>query len=99
MSLLDSTKKSFHKFWVVQKTQNKYSCLPMDQAHEENNQMVKSSGGAIGLTENPSAFRRWMVTGPEQARLLTEFESKFMDLDGHGKAHHEHTPSHQDAFK
>ena len=40
-----------------------------------------------------------MVTGPEQARLLVEFESQFIDLDGHGNEHHEHTPSLQDAFK
>ncbi len=70
-----------------------------DQAHEQNNQMVKGSGGAVGLTENPSAFRRWMVAGPEQARLLNEFECQFMDLDGHGIEHHEHTPSLQEAFK
>ena len=31
---------------------------------------MKGSGGAVGLTENPSAFRKWMVAGPEQAQLL-----------------------------
>ena len=34
----------------------------------------------MGLTENPSAFRHWMVAGPEQACLLNEFESQ---LSGH----------------
>ena len=38
---------------------------------------MKGSGGAVGLTENPSAFRKWMVTGPEQARLLKEFEADY----------------------
>ena len=33
-SLPNSIRESFHKFWVVQKTQNKFSCLPIDQAHE-----------------------------------------------------------------
>ena len=28
-----------------------------------NNEIVKSAGGAIGLTENLSAFRKWMVSG------------------------------------
>ncbi len=32
-SLPHSISESFHKFWVVQKTQNKFSCLPIDQAH------------------------------------------------------------------
>ena len=42
----------------------------LDQGHEQNN----DSGGAEGLTENPVAFRRWMVAGPGQARLIEEFE-------------------------
>ena len=67
-SLPDSIKDQFHRFWVVQKTQNKFSCMPIDQAHEQNNLIVKGSGGAVGLTENPSAFKRWMIA---QARLLT----------------------------
>lgn len=49
--------------------------MPIDQAHEQNNALVKGSGGAVELTENPSAFRKWMLAGPEQARLLREFES------------------------
>jgi len=56
------------------KTQNKFSCLPIDQAHQQNNQIVEGSGGAVGLTENPSAFMRWMIVGPEHARLLYGFE-------------------------
>ena len=55
---------------MVNKTRNPFSCIPLDQAHEQNNKLVKDSGGAVGLTENPSAFRRWMIAGPEQARLL-----------------------------
>ena len=30
----------------------------------------KGDGGAVGLTENPAALRRWMVSGPEMARLI-----------------------------
>ena len=53
--------------------------MPIDQAHEQNNKLVKGSGDAVGLTENPSAFRRWIVAGPEQVCLLVEFESQIMD--------------------
>ena len=52
--------------WVVLKTTNKFSAMPIDQAHEQNNELVKGSGGAVGLTKNPSAFRKWMLAGPEQ---------------------------------
>lgn len=30
--------------------------MPIDQAHET---VVKGSGGAVGLTQNPSALRKW----------------------------------------
>ena len=53
--------------WVVQKSTNRFSSIPIDQAHEQNNALVKGSGGVVGLTENPSAFRKWMTVGPEQA--------------------------------
>ena len=36
---------------------------------------MKDGGGAVGLTENPAALRRWMVTGPEMARVIEEFEA------------------------
>jgi hypothetical protein len=35
---------------------------------------VKGDGGAIGLTENSNQFLLWMVSGPEKARALQEFE-------------------------
>ena len=58
-SLPDAIREDFKKFWVVPKTRNKFSSMPIDQAHEQNNQLVKGLGGAVGLTENPVAFRRW----------------------------------------
>ena len=73
--------------------------MPLDQAHEQNNKQVKASGGAVGLTENPSAFRRWMIAGPEQARLLTEFEVQFVCSDEETNLpHHEQNQSVQDLF-
>ena len=45
----------FH--WVLTKTGNRFSAIPFDQAHEQENKVVKSAGGAVGLTENPVAFR------------------------------------------
>ena len=69
--------------------------MPLDQAHEQHNATVKGSGGAVGLTENPVAFNKWMVAGPEQERLVLEFEgsdgrivkvSKHLETDvGHQK--------------
>lgn len=51
--------------FVVHKTKHEFSALALDQAHEQANALIKGDGGAIRLTENPSALRRWMVPGPE----------------------------------
>lgn len=51
--------------WVLSKTNNKFSAIPIDQAHEQENALVKGSGECIGLTENLAAFRHWMLSVPE----------------------------------
>ena len=61
--------------FVVHKTRSKFSGLAIDQAPEPNIALVKSDGGAVGLTENPGALRRWMVAGPEMCRLSRDFEA------------------------
>ena len=52
-----------------------FSAIAIDQVHEQNNAIVKGDEGAVGLTENPAALRRWMISGLEAARLITEFEA------------------------
>jgi len=65
--------------WVINKTSNRFSAIPIDQPHEQNNAVVKGSGGAVGLTENPVAFKKWMISGSEQARLSKEFEDDYLE--------------------
>lgn len=60
--------------FVVKKTAHRFSAIAIDQGHEQNNAAVKDDGGAVALTENPAALRRWMVSGPEMARVIGEFE-------------------------
>ena len=45
------------------KTLNAFSSLPIDHAHEQNNNSVKGDRGAIGLTENMFELLRWIVSG------------------------------------
>ena len=77
-SLSDFIKDEFEKLchWVLSKTGKTFSSIPIDQAHEQKNDYVKGSGGCIGLTNNPTAFRRWMLSGPELARLQKQFEGE-----------------------
>ena len=61
--------------FTVRKTKRAFSAIAIDQAHEQNNAAVKGGGGAVGLTENPVALHRWMVSGPEVARAINEFQT------------------------
>lgn len=61
--------------FVFKKTKRAFSSVAIDQAHEQNNASVKGDGGAVGLTENLAALRRWMVSGPEMARLFQEIRN------------------------
>ena len=65
------------------------------------NALVKGERGAVGLTENPSALRRWMVSGPEIARIINEFEASMVTEcteTEQSEKHHEDTKSLQSLF-
>jgi hypothetical protein len=85
--------------FVVQRSEKLFSAMGLDQAHEQQNELIKGVGGVIGLTENPSALHRWMVSGPEIARLVSDFECNFQgpvkDNDTH---HHEQNTATQTQF-
>ncbi len=61
--------------------------------------MVKGDGGAIGITEDPFALRRWMVSGPEVSQLVHQYElvsqAKFGNQD---IRHHEQSSQFQKVF-
>ncbi|VDI62591.1 Hypothetical predicted protein [Mytilus galloprovincialis] len=76
--------------------------MAIDQGHEQNNACVKADDGAVGLTENPGALRRWMVAEPEMARLVNEFENVtecFVNTNASNKLHYEQTLSFQESFR
>lgn len=79
MSLLFSSHADIHQeftngSFVVHKTEKVFSSIALGHAHEQMNAQVKGEGGAVGLTENPAALRRWIIAGPEIARIIQEFE-------------------------
>ena len=86
--------------FTVQKTTNTFSSIPLDQAHGQNNELIKGEGGAIGITENPSALLRWMVAGPELARMVKEFEyaEQKDSPDQNRTPHHEQSSASQVRF-
>lgn len=84
--------------FVIHKTKRLFSAIGVDQAHEQNNALIKGDGGAVGITENESALLRWMVSGPEICRLVGEYDDVSKSRQHTNTSHHEHTPSVQRAF-
>ena len=64
----------FNGHFVVHKSSREFSALATDQTHGQNNAAIKGDGGAIGLREDPSALRQWMVAGPEVSHLVVGYE-------------------------
>ena len=91
----DVFKEFMNGKFVVKKSQRAFSALAIDQAHEQQNALVKGDGGAVGLTSNPAALHRWMVSGPEMARLINEFQAS---SDTVTLLHHEQKKSKQLTF-
>lgn len=84
--------------FVVQKSKHLFSLIALDHNHEQQNEMIKGEGGAVGLTEDPAALRRWMIAGPEVARVVTEFEETFIKSNTEDTRHHEQIPGVQSSF-
>jgi len=105
-NLPTSIHNEFHEHgnWVIQMTKNYLSAMLIDERHEQNNAMVKGTGGgtggAVGLTQNPAPLRKWLLAGPEQARLIKEFEKKFLiERDSSEYLHHDEGLSTQKHFQ
>ena len=87
-------------FFTGQKTKNRFSAIPLDQIHEQENIKIKGIAGAASIIEKEKALDRWMIAGPEVSNILEDFEAKFapktMDLKGY---HHDEGVSVQLRFK
>ena len=53
--------------FVVHKTKRPFSSIALDHTPEQEKAAIKGDGGAVGLTENPAAWRRRMISGSETA--------------------------------
>ena len=77
--------------FTIQKTNRVFSAIPIDQAHEQNNACSKRDGGAVGLTDDPSALQRWLVARAEVTHQLMGRR--------HEVIHHDQTANVQNAFR
>ena len=79
--------------FVIHNSRRPFSAIALDHAHKQENALIKGDGGAVSLTENAGALRRWMVSWPETARMIAEFDN--VSPSYKTPAHHEKTPSVQ----
>lgn len=85
--------------FVIHKTTRNFSAMAVDQAHEQANAVIKGDGGAIGITEDQSALRRWMVAGPAVSQLVAQYEAASALKDVTNQTyHHEQTQKTQTSF-
>ena len=85
--------------FVVQNSNRRFSMIALDENHKQQNQIIKARGGAVGLTENPAALTRWMIAGPEVARVVIEFEENVQpSIDNVNADHHDQKKSNQKSF-
>ena len=60
--------QSFVKEMLLSRKQ--HTCSLVLQLTRLMNRIMQGDGGAVGLTENPVALRRWMVSGSEMTRCV-----------------------------
>ena len=84
--------------FTITKTDRIFSAISIDQAHKQNDACIKGYGGAVGLSDNPNAYRHWMVAGPEVARVVEEFHNEQQHLPYNASKHHDQAQSVQTAF-
>ena len=65
--------------FTVQNTQQLFSRISDDQAHEQNNKVIKGSGAAIGPFDSPISLAKWMISVPKIARILSSFDETLND--------------------
>ena len=67
----NETCKAFKKgFFTVRKTNCVFPNMGIDQAHDQNNKILKADGGVIGILDNPTALLKWPICGPVISEIL-----------------------------
>ena len=70
-SVFEAFKKGY---FTVKNSSRIFSNIGADQAHEQNNKLVKIDRGAIGILDNPNALLRWAVAGPVISQICKDAE-------------------------
>ena len=69
--------------FTVRKTKNVFSSIPIDQAHEPNNALIKGDGGSIGLTDSPAALNDCRARSCQGHRRVPRWPPTLGEARGH----------------
>ena len=94
----EKTMNSFLKgYFTVKKTEKAFSNIGIDQAHEQNNKIVKTDGGANGILDNQTSLIKWAVAGPIISQILRNANNdESFDASA---LHHEDTSLFEKTFR
>ena len=67
-------------FFAVSRSNRKFSRMGIDQAHKQNNKIVKVDGGAIEILDDEAALLKWAVAGPIISKMIEDVNC---DTEGH----------------
>ena len=74
----------------IKKSGIPFCSIGSDHALQQENKIMKLTGGVIGLMQNPAALHRFYLVAPFLSALSKEFCNK-NQISSHGHAHHYQT--------
>ena len=90
-----TTLEAFKKgYFTVKRSNRTFSNIGIDQAHEQNNKLVKIHGGAIGIFDNQNALLRWSVSTSVIAGMCNEDKEDDLSVK-----HHENNTSFENRYR
>ena len=79
--------------FCVTKSDIPFVSLGVDHAGEQENKVLKSDGGLIGIANNANARERYCITAPIISRMVTELNEHMSSASNPQKTHHQLIPS------
>ena len=74
----------------------KFSSIGEDQAHEQNNKLIKADEGVVGILDTEAALLNWVTSGPVIAKLIKSVNPNENTDKDH---HHKDTDSFETKFR
>ena len=85
-----------HGNFTIKKSHRAFSATGIDQAHEQNNKVVKIDGGAIGILDDGRALLQWAISGPVISEMMTDSSHASNEIS---LPHHEDTETFEINFR